>query len=52
CLKQVETKTSMKRQSIGIRRGSEESRSQANETKRLKVVHTSEDNFPNAEVEA
>ncbi|GBL75253.1 hypothetical protein AVEN_194483-1 [Araneus ventricosus] len=41
----------MERQSIGIRRGSEESLSQANETKRLKVIHSDEDNFPNADLE-
>ncbi|KAF8794621.1 hypothetical protein HNY73_002586 [Argiope bruennichi] len=42
----------MKRQSVGIRRGSGESRSQINETKRLKVAHSHEDNFQNNELEA
>ncbi|GFV24729.1 WD_REPEATS_REGION domain-containing protein [Trichonephila clavipes] len=42
----------MKRQSVGLRRGSEESRSQINENKRLKVFHPQEENLANHDLEA
>ncbi|GFQ72717.1 WD_REPEATS_REGION domain-containing protein [Trichonephila clavata] len=42
----------MKRQSIGLRRGSEESRSQINENKRLKVFHPQDENLGNHDLEA
>lgn len=42
----------MKRQSVGLRRGSDESRSQINENKRLKIVHSQEENLSNNDLEA
>ncbi|GIY37350.1 WD_REPEATS_REGION domain-containing protein [Caerostris extrusa] len=42
----------MKRQSVGTRRSSEESRPQINESKRLKVNHSSEEHSSNLELEA